>query len=192
LALIASRLAVAVAPVTTIRDSSAIRSMVWLFLSAVLIVTVILAARFNTFRKAILTILGLIVAAAVVGGGWLYYQNREGEKREALAWRLIQPDQLAFSDMVLGESSGFWRVRGNVANRSSRALSGFKLKIMVRDCPAGSSCVTIGEDLVSAYVSVPPGQKRSFDQSVRLYDMPTPTKLEWGYSVQEVRAEVDQ
>jgi multidrug efflux pump subunit AcrB len=73
LALIASRLAVAVAPVTTIRDSSAIRSMVWLFLSAVLIVTVILAARFNTFRKAILTILGLIVAAAVVGGGWLYY-----------------------------------------------------------------------------------------------------------------------
>jgi hypothetical protein len=165
--------------------------MVWLFLSVVLVVAVILAVRFSAFRKAILIILGLIVAAAVVGGGWLYYENRESEKREALARRLIQPDQLAFSDMVLGESSGFWRVRGNVTNRSSRALSGFKLKITVRDCPAGSSCVTIGEDVVSAYVTVPPSQKRSFDQSVRLWDMPTPTKWDWGYSVEEVRAQVD-
>src|SRR5262245_8525157 len=102
--------------------------MVWLFLSVVLVVAVVLAVCFNTFRKAILTIRGLIGAAAVVGGGWLYYQDREATKREALAWRLIQPDQLAFSDMVLGQSSGLWRVRGNVANRSSRALSGFKLR----------------------------------------------------------------
>jgi hypothetical protein len=126
-----------------------------------------------------------------VGGGWLYYQNREIEKREAVARSLIRPDQLAFGDMALGESSGFWRVGGSVTNRSSRALAGFKLKVTVRDCPSASSCVTIGEDVVSTYVTVPPGQKRSFDEFVHLRDMPKATKWEWAYRVEEVRAEVD-
>jgi hypothetical protein len=138
----------------------------------------------------------LVVFVAVLAGvGWLYYQSTETkkreEKREALSRRLIRADEIVLSDMVLGQSSGFWRVKGNVTNRSSHALSGFKLKIVVRDCPSETSCTTIGEGLVSTYVSVPPNQRRAFDDSVSLRDMPQPTKWGWSYSVQEVRADVD-
>jgi hypothetical protein len=165
--------------------------MGWLFLSVLLIAVVFLAVQFAEFRKAIFVFLGLLVFAAAAGVGWLYYQSIETEKREALSRRLIRADEIVLSDMVLGQSSGFWRVKGNVTNRSSHALSGFKLKIVVQDCPSETSCTTIGEDLVSTYVSVPPNQKRAFDQSVSLRDMPQPTKRGWRYSVQEVRADVD-
>lgn len=167
---------------------------VWLFLSVLLIVVVFLAVRSAAFRKVIL----VVFVAGLAGVGWLYYQsyyqNIETEKREARSWRLIRADEIVLSDMVLGQSSGFWTVKGNVTNRSSHVLSGFKLKIVVWDCPSEIiSCptgTTIGEDLISTYVSVPPNQKRAFNHSVSLRDMPQPAKLGWSYSVQEVRADV--
>jgi hypothetical protein len=126
--------------------------MVWLFLSAVLIVVVFLAAQSPTFRKAVLVCLALLALLAVFGVGWIYHEGTEREKRDELSRRLIRPDEIVFTELTLGQSVGsLWRVKGNVTNRSSHELSGFKLKIVVRDCPVptGSSCTTIGEDVMS-------------------------------------------
>jgi hypothetical protein len=89
-------------------------------------------------------------------------------------------------------SVNLWRVKGNVTNRSSHELSGFTLKIVVRDCLAlgGSSCTTIGENEVSTHLIVPPNQTRAFEELVTLGDMPEPTKWGWTYAIQEVQGKV--
>ncbi|TMJ94465.1 MAG: hypothetical protein E6G74_22965 [Alphaproteobacteria bacterium] len=164
--------------------------MVWLFLSVVLIVVVYLAVQFPAFRKAIWVCLAGLFVLVAVGVGWLYYVKIQEDKRAELSRRLINPDEIVFTDTVLGQSiGGLWRVKGNVTNRSSHELSGFTLKIVVRDCPVPgeSFCTTIGEDEVSTYLSVPPSQTRAFEEQVTLRDMPESTKWGWTYIVQEVR-----
>ena len=158
--------------------------MVWLFLSVVLIVVVYLAVQFPAFRKAIWVCLAGLFVLVAVGVGWLYYVKIQEDKRAELSRRLINPDEIVFTDTVLGESiGGLWRVKGNVTNRSSHELSGFTLKIVVRDCPVPgeSFCTTIGEDEVSTYLSVPPSQTRAFEEQVTLRDMPESTKWGWTY-----------
>jgi hypothetical protein len=164
--------------------------MVWLFLSVVLIAVVYLAIQFPAFRKAIWVCLALLSA----GAGWLYYakieDDKRAEKRAEFSRRLIRPDEIVFTDLGLRHSFG-WEVKGNVTNRSSHELSGFTLKVIVQDCPvSGGRCTTIGEGDASTYISVPPNQMRAFELYVSLPNMPKPTKLEWSYTVQEVRGEV--
>jgi hypothetical protein len=57
--------------------------MIWLFLSVVLILVVYLAVQFPAFRKAIWVGLALLLIAIIAGGGWLYYQHKEDEKRQS-------------------------------------------------------------------------------------------------------------
>jgi hypothetical protein len=165
--------------------------MIWLFLSVVLILVVYLAVQFPAFRKAIWVGLALLLIAIVAGGGMVYYQHKEDERRTELSRRLIRLDEIDFTDLRLRNIGSSWRVTGNVSNRSAHELSGFTLKIRVHDCPIAGRCTTIGENDATAYLlSVPPNQTRAFDEGVYLRDMPEPTKLEWSYSVQEVRAKV--
>src|SRR5262245_7507365 len=104
---------------------------------------------------------------------------------------IIRPDEVVFTDTVLGQTYGSWKVKGNVTNHSAYELSGFTLKIKVQDCPvSGDHCTTVGEDEVSTYLSVPPNQMRAFEHYVSLYNMPRFTKWGWTYTVQEVRGKV--
>lgn len=167
--------------------------MVWLFISVVLIAVLYLAVQFPAFRKAIWICLALLFIVVAAGVGWLYYLKIEDDKRAELSRRLIRPDEIVFTNTVLDQSIGnLWRVKGKVTNRSSHELSGFTLKIVVRDCPApgGSSCTTIGENEVSTHLTVPPNQTRAFEELVTLGDMPEPTKWGWTYAIQEVRGKV--
>jgi hypothetical protein len=165
--------------------------MIWLFASVVLIVVVYLAVQFPAFRKAIWVCLALIFIVGAAGAGWLYYAKIEDDKRAELSRRLISPDEIVFTDTVLGQTYGSWKVKGNVTNHSSHELSGFTLKIILQDCPvSGERCTTIGERDASAYLSVPPNQMRAFELDVSLYDMPQPTKWGWTYTVQEVQGKV--
>jgi len=165
--------------------------MVWLFLSAVLIAVVYLAVQFPAFRKAIWICLALLFIVVAAGVGWFFYAKIEDDKRAELSRRLIRPDEIVFTDTVLVQTYGSWKVKGNVTNRSSHELSGFTLKIIVQDCPvSGGRCTTIGENDASAYVSVPPNQMRAFELYVSLDDMPKPTNWGWTYTVQEVRGKV--
>jgi hypothetical protein len=82
--------------------------MVWLFLSVVLILVVYLAVQFPAFRKAIWVCLALLLIAIAVGSGWLYYQQKEDEKRTELSRRLIHSDEIAFTNLGLGGSGSLW------------------------------------------------------------------------------------
>jgi len=165
--------------------------MVWLFLSVLLVVVVYLAIQFPAFRAVLLIVI-------VAGAGLLYYikvendkSKVEDDKRTELSRRLIRPDEVVFTDTVLGQTYGSWKVKGNVTNHSAYELSGFTLKIKVQDCPvSGDHCTTVGEDEVSRYLSVPPNQMRAFEHYVSLYNMPKLTKWGWTYTVQEVRGKV--
>jgi hypothetical protein len=165
--------------------------MVWLFLSVLLVVVVYLAIQSQGFRKALRVCLAVLFILAVGVVGWLYYLKIEGDKQEELSRRLIRPGEIIFTDTLLGQSSGSWRVKGNVTNRSSHELSGFTIKIEVQDCPVSSDrCTTIGEKEVSTYLSVPPNQMRAFEEFISLRDMPESKKWGWTYTVQEVRGKV--
>jgi hypothetical protein len=135
--------------------------------------------------------LAVLVIVIVAGAASLYYMKIESDKYEERSRRLIRPDEIAFTDTVLGQTYGSWRVEGNVTNRSAYELSGFTLKIKVQDCTvSGDHCTTVGEDEVSTYLSVPPNQTRAFDHYVSLYNMPKLTKWGWTYTIQEVRGKV--
>jgi hypothetical protein len=164
-----------------------------LFLSVLLVVVVYLAVQFPAFRT-------VLIIAVVAGAGWLYHiivendkeddkRRVELDKRTELSRRLIRPDEIVFTDTVLGQTYGSWNVKGNVTNRSAYELEGFRLKIIVQDCP-DNRCTTIGENEVSTYLSVPPNQMRAFESYVSLHDMPEPKKWGWTYTVQELRGKV--
>jgi hypothetical protein len=93
--------------------------MIWLFASVVLIVVVYLAVQFPAFRKAIWVCLALIFIVGAAGAGWLYYAKIEDDKRAELSRRLISPDEIVFTDTVLGQTYGSWKVKGNVTNHFS-------------------------------------------------------------------------
>jgi hypothetical protein len=165
--------------------------MVWLFLSVLLVVVVYLAIQSPAFGKALRVCLAVFFIVVAGVAGWLYYIKIDGDKQQELSRRLIRLDEIVFTDTVLGQTYGSWKVKGNVTNRSAYELSGFTLKIKVRDCPvSGDRCTTIGENEASTYLSVPPNQMRAFEAFVHLRDMPQPKKLAWNYTVQELRGKV--
>jgi hypothetical protein len=165
--------------------------MIWLFLSVLLVVVVYSAIQFPAFRKGVKVLLTVLFIVVAGGAAWLYYLNLEENKRAELSRRLIRPDEVVFSDTVLGQTYGSWKVKGNVTNRSAHELEGFTLKIKVQECPVSDDhCTTIGENEVSTYLSVPPNQMQAFEHYVSLYDMPQPKKWGWTFTVQEVRGKV--
>jgi|SRR5215831_18217347 len=110
--------------------------MVWLFLSVLLVVVVYLAIQFPAFRKALRVGLALLFIVIVAGAGWLYYTKLEDDKRTELSRHLIRPDEIVFTDAVLGQTYGSWQVKGNVTNRSAYELEGF-----AKDQGARLSCI---------------------------------------------------
>jgi hypothetical protein len=103
-----------------------------------------LAIRSQGFSKALRVCLAVLFILAVGVVGWLYYLKIEGDKQEELSRRLIRPDEIVFTDTLLGQSFGSWRVKGNVTNRSAHELSGFTIKIEVQECPVSWKIKTWG------------------------------------------------
>jgi hypothetical protein len=86
--------------------------MVWLFISVVLIAVLYLAVQFPAFRKAIWICLALLFIVVAAGIGWQYYLKIEDDKRAELSRRLIRPDEIVFTNTVLGQSIGnLWKVQ---------------------------------------------------------------------------------
>jgi hypothetical protein len=82
-------------------------------------------------------------------------------------------------------------LQGKVTNRSSHELSGFTLKVTVQDCSGFEGrCVTIGEDVISSYLSVPPNQMRGFERTIHFYNMAERAKWQWTYAIQELQGKV--
>jgi hypothetical protein len=141
----------------------------------------------RSFRWAMLVLAGAGIYKFIQQSNEYDAKYRQGE---ATAHTLIQPSQLVLNDVQLGQSYGLWQVNNTVQNNSHYPLSHFWLHVIVQDCPAGPSCLTIGEDDVGIEVKVPPGQLRSFDGNVYLANLPTAQSMTWGYRIDGVKAEM--
>jgi hypothetical protein len=132
---------------------------------------------------------GLVVSALV--GIFLYWIIPENN-REANSHSLIAPSELESSDVTLSQppnhSPGGWEVKGAIKNNSPRTLTGLWLKVTVRDCPSGSACATIGEEIKHLHIDIPASQIRTFDSDLFSNDMLIPEKLEWSYQIVQTDA----
>jgi hypothetical protein len=132
---------------------------------------------------------GLVVSALV--GIFLYWILPENN-REANSHSLIASSELESSDVTLSQpanhSLGGWEVKGVIKNNSPRTLTGLWLKVTVRDCPNGSACATIGEEIKHLHIDIPSSQIRTFDSELFSNDMLIPEKLEWSYQIVQTDA----
>lgn len=158
--------------------------MDWLVALLAVIGFVWLLVAFPRFRVIVAFIVIALVAIVV-------FSIQADKNREAKSHALISPSQVELHDVVLRKSES-WEVVGNVKNNSPQTLTGFTLRITVRDCPESSDCVVIGQDDVDiGLLGVPPSQLRSFQAFPNLSDMPTPKKPTWNYELIQTTAKTD-
>jgi hypothetical protein len=138
--------------------------------------------------------LGPIVAALVTifVAAFVHWMTAE-VSRESKSYSLISPSELALSDVTLSQppsrSLGAWEVKGAVKNNSPRTVTALWLKVIVRDCPDGSPCATIGEAIRRIVINVPPSQIRIIDEGDLFpNEMLIPEKLEWSYEIVQAEA----
>ena len=164
--------------------------MAWLAAAVFGIAVIYFAINNAGFRKVVFYCLAAVVVIGLGIGGYIYWDQQRMAARSAYAKTLISPFNVDFFGMTLASNAGAHVVRGSVRNRSAFPLRSFTMKIIVQDCP-NDKCETIGEDSIYEYVSVPPGQVRTFESYVSLIGMPTPTKQQWYSNVLELEARVD-
>jgi hypothetical protein len=158
--------------------------MVWLFAIVVAVLLVFSAG----FRKLALW----LTALAAVGIAIVQFNYKQ---ESAAALTRIPVSQLALEGVTLDTGGNYgYSLSGRIRNNSPTfTLTLVRLLLTFQDCPANSSsstCLTIGEEAVSAYVDIPPGQARDFKESV-VFHGPNPTpkgRMVWSYSVQQTTA----
>jgi hypothetical protein len=131
---------------------------------------------FPTFRVIILVIGGI----AVLGISWLLYDSNQ---QQQVAKTLIPSNQIELINLKLGS----YRITGEVKNNSQHTLTGVDLLVKAYDCPSSAittECITIGEDKVSFFATVPPSQLRAVDSSVYWSNLPSIKGVFlWSYDV---------
>ena len=108
--------------------------------------------------------------------------------------------EIEIRDLFLSKKSfSSYRLSGSLKNLNpSYTLSSMRLNLTFYDCPTGGGdksedwveCEIIGEEQVSLFLTVPPGQVRGFDRSVYVSDLPKlKRRFAWGYSIESTRAD---
>ncbi len=163
--------------------------MVWLVAIIGLIFCIWLMVVSPAFRGVMFILIGLAAAGIYYLIHQSQLENEQYRQREAASLNLIEPSQLVFNNLRLGQSTGNWQVAGTVQNNSQYPLDRFWLRVTVRDCPTEPSCVTIGENEVGVFVKVPPSQLRAFNEYVDLANMPAAQHMEWSYQISSIKAD---
>jgi hypothetical protein len=117
-------------------------------------------------------------------------QRRQAEAaRDRAALTAISASELALSGVELTKQQSWWILKGNVVNNSKYSLGSIAFLVRIEDCPAQKNCVTVGEEVTRAAVSVPPGQMRSFTSNALAFKgMPIVANPRWHYEIREIRA----
>ena len=150
-------------------------------------------------------VLGVVVIAAIVAAGiGLHLWNAQ---RELVDERHILGSQ-EYSMTDLSVTSGSWDKHGipkqpqtwqltamfkNMSNEYT--INSIEFKVVANDCQDRNdpmidhTCKTVGEDNVSIWVNVPPGQVRMIKTTVSFANLPKITgKLSWGFTSPSVTA----
>lgn len=159
--------------------------MTWLATIIAIIAIVFFAIAYPGFRKFLLGLFGLLVAAGVAI--YLYEQNesRERGKREQVARSLIGSSEVELQNLTMSNDFGSWKIKGLVKNNSRHQIEKIKLAIAVSNCDGNKkNCVIVGtDDDVTSYLDIPAGQARALDAFVTLRNMPQLTDWTWTYRV---------
>ena len=158
--------------------------MLWL---VAIVVTVLLVLSAG-FRKLALWLVVLAVAGIAI-----VHFNYKSESAAALT--RIPVSQLSLEGLSLDTSGSYgYSLSGRIKNNSpTSTLTQARLLVTFQDCTVEAStsgCLTIGEESLTAYVNVPPGQARDFKQSI-VFQGVTPRakgRLVWHCSVQQTTA----
>ncbi len=167
--------------------------MWWLISFLVVVIAIWLFVVSKTFR-----ILAIAVLVLVVGGIFAWFEYQERQTR--IAQSLIKHEEIEIRDLFLSKKSfSSYRLSGSLKNLNpSYTLSSMRLNLTFYDCPTGGGdkpedwveCEIIGEEQVSLFLTVPPGQVRGFDRSVYVSDLPKmKRRFAWGYSIESTRAD---
>jgi len=133
-----------------------------------------------------------LVALAAVVGGFFYLQN---EREESRSLSRIKNSELVFENVTLKSDYGGYKIAGRIKNNSPKyTLKQVTFIVTMQDCSGESpsqNCITIGENNETAYLTVPPGQARDFDESVYFSGGSLNPKghLEWNYSISQIKGE---
>ncbi len=158
--------------------------MAWFIGGVAVLVLVAFAAG---YRKVALG----LVAIALVAGGSLYMYNR-GEAHRTLT--RIPSSELILENVTLKPYVGSYRIAGRIKNNSAKfSVKQIDFVVTVRDCTGGAAaqqCVTIGESNEILVLNIPPGEARDFAESVRFSgsNLKLKGRLEWNYSISQIRA----
>jgi hypothetical protein len=128
---------------------------------------------------------------AVISGSKDAFKGRQIPE-DGRATTVIDPAHVGLTERRLSPAVyglGGYVLSGNVTNDSSATLTILDLTITVTDC-RGSSCRVVGQENVSASVSVPPKQMRAFSSAaIRFEDLPalTTAKRFWSSNITGAR-----
>jgi hypothetical protein len=134
---------------------------------------------------------GLIALAALVGG-FLYFKNEQEESRSLSR---IKNSELVFENVTLKPDYSRYKILGRIKNNSPKyTLKQVTFTISMQDCSGDErspNCITIGESNETAYLNIPPGQARDFEEFVYFSGggLKPKGRLEWDYSVLKVKGE---
>lgn len=158
--------------------------MAWIA-GIIVLVLLIVSSGFRKFA-------GVLIGLAALVGGFFYLKNEQEESRSLSR---IKNSELVFETVTLKPNYSSYKMVGRIKNNSPKyTLKKVTFMVSVNDCvgEAGSrNCITIGESNVNAYLIVPPGQARDFEESVYFSGggLKPKNRLEWNYSVSEIKAE---
>jgi hypothetical protein len=142
-------------------------------------------------------IIGIGVLGAIAIYAWIEYEKKESERRqqiataqERVALSAISTTDIALDNVQLMKESSRWVLKGNVTNNSKYRLGSLGFIVRIEDCPPQKECITIGQESVRAFVSVPPGQMRAFSSyAIDFKGMPAAKTPRWRYEITEIRAD---
>ncbi|WP_350283762.1 hypothetical protein [Nitrosomonas sp.] len=158
--------------------------MIWIIGFIVLILLVISA----WFRKVAVSV---IIVTGIVGS-LVYFLNEREEER---ALSRIPLAELDFENVTLKPNYSGYKLSGRIKNNSQEfTLKQVNLLIIMQDCtgaPDSQDCVTVGESHENMDLNIPPGQARDFEKSLYFPGSGPKLlgKLEWSYSVSEIKGE---
>jgi hypothetical protein len=148
------------------------------------------------FRSFVFVV--LLLGVALIGVA--IFNNRESNNRSTMTAStnsappvvLIPTSDLTIRDTQLKRGyADYWDMSGTVVNNGTeRTLSKLAFKVLMRDCPTPETCITIGENRASAYISegVPPNQARAFSARFEFQHLPQAKKPIWSYELTSAMA----
>ena len=126
--------------------------------------------------------------AAIIGT--LYFLNLDESEKTSFP---IDRESVQLSDTDAEESyGGSWDYSGRLANSSGKVITDARIRITLRDCPAGTEavsdeCPVIGEEVDFVAINVPPRQARDFRNNITFKNAVQKGVLFWNFELIGVR-----